>query len=100
MAAISDPNAIKFINEQVRPLAEAARALKARIGSLTTDWFAGLNNTITNTSDLIADGRENQGVSRITGADVTNLVGNLISAHDVLNDQIVQKPCVKPIEVR
>jgi hypothetical protein len=99
MAAISDPRVIKFVNEQVRPLSEEARALKARIGSLTTDWFGGLNLVVLNTTDLIADGRDAEGVSRLTGADVNSAVSNLIAAHDAINDQIVSKPCVRPLQV-
>jgi hypothetical protein len=99
VANITDARVIRFVNEQVRPLAEEARALKARIGSLTTDWFGGLNLVVLNTPDLIADGRDAEGVSRLTGADVNSAVSNLIAAHDAINDQIVAKPCVRPLQV-
>jgi hypothetical protein len=99
MANITDPRVIKLTNEQVRPLAEQARAMRARIDSLTTDWFGGLNTLVPNTTDLVADGRDAEGASRLTGADVNSLVGNLIAAHDALNAQIIAKPCVRPLSV-
>lgn len=96
MADITDPRIIKFVNEQVRPLCEEARALKARIASATTDWFAGLNALTPNDASAVADNRDAEGASRLTGADVNSAVGNLISAHDAINDQVVSKPCVRP----
>lgn len=98
MANITNAQAIKFVNEQVRPLAEQARALKAQITSMTTDWFGGINVAIPNTTDLVADGRTD-GVNLLTGADVNSAVSNLIAAHDALNDQIIAKPCVRPLQV-
>jgi hypothetical protein len=98
MPSISDPAAIKFCNEQVRPLCEEARALKARITSMTTDWFGGLNLKVPNTIDPVADGRTD-GVNVLTGIDVNSAVSNLIAAHDALNDQIVAKACVRPLQV-
>jgi hypothetical protein len=98
MPDITNAQAIKFVNEQVRPLSEQARALKARIGALTTDWFAGLNLAVPNTPDVVADGRTD-GASVLTGIDVNSVVGNLIAAHDAINDQIIAKPCVRPLQV-
>jgi len=101
--AITNPEAIKFVNEVVRPFAEQFRAMKARSDAAMIQWYAGLNTVITNTSDIVEDGREAQGISRLTGADVTNLVSQIGAFKSQLDSsgfpQVIAKPCVRPIEV-
>lgn len=97
MANITDPEAIRFVNEQVRPLCQAARALSARIAAMTTSWFAGLNLDIPNDSSPLADNRDAEGVSRLTGSNVVNAVSNLIAANAALNSEIISLPCVQPL---
>ena len=75
--AIEDPRAIKFSNEQVRPLAESFRALKARVDAALVTWYGGVNALFPNDSTALSDGREAEGVSRLTGADVNSLAGVL-----------------------
>lgn len=96
---ITDPEAIRFANEQVRPIAEQLRALKVRIRAMQTSWFAGRNQAFPNTSDPLEDGREAEGVSRLTGANVNSLVGIAIATADEINDEIVSLPCVRPLSV-
>ncbi len=98
MADITDPQAVRFVNEEVRPLCEEVRALKARILATQTEWFAGMNTTIPNTSDSLEDGREAEGVSRLTGAQITNAVGVLIAVATEVNDEIISLPCVRPLQ--
>ena len=95
MADIVDTRAIKFSNEQVRPLCEDARALKARITAMSNDWFAGINVLFPNDTSNLIDNRTLEGVNELTGADVNSAVGDLINAGTALNDQIVAKPCVR-----
>jgi hypothetical protein len=104
MPDITSPEAIRFTNEIVRPLAESMRALKARADSALVTWFAGLNSVITNSaSDPVQDGREAEGVSRLTGADVNSLVGQLAAYQTALQISgvpgVISKPCVRPLEV-
>ena len=94
---ITDPEAVRFVNEQVRTIAEDLRALKARIRAAQTSWFAGLNQRFPNTTDLVEDGREAQGVSRLTGANVNSLMSVAIGVGDAINDEIVSLPCVRPL---
>ena len=102
--AITDPEAIKFVNEQIRPLAESVRALKARIDATTVKWFAGLNTVIgTSADDTIEDGRDAEGVSRLTSADVVALLTQLLAIQTALNQggvaAVVEKPCVRALKV-
>lgn len=95
--AITDPQAIRFVNEQVRPLCEQARALVARIDAMNTSWGAGINALFPNDTTALTDGRVAEGVSQLTGAQVTAAVGNLLALKTASNSQIIDKPCVRPL---
>jgi len=101
MAQITDPEAIRFVNEVVRPLCEERRAHDVRVNALQTVWFGGLNAFFSAGTDTVEDGREAEGVSRLTAQQVTDAVGQLIkiaagqSAAD--NTEIIQKPCVRQL---
>lgn len=99
MANITNPEAIRFVNEQVRPLCERLRALKAEFDALAPRWYGGLNVTISNSAnDPIVDNRDAEGVSRLTGADVHNAVAQLLAVAP--NAEIIAKPCVNPLDAR
>lgn len=96
MASITNPEAIRFVNEQVRPLCEEARALMARVAAMTTSWNAGINAAFSNNVDTVEDGREGEGVSRLTALQVSQAVGQL-QAVSALNTEIIAKPCVRAL---
>jgi hypothetical protein len=102
MADITNPEAILFSNEVIRPLAEKMRGLKAEIDAATVQWFGGLDAVITG-GDTLQDGREDEGVSRLTGSDIVNLITQMITYQTQLDqagvDNIVQKPCVRTLGV-
>jgi hypothetical protein len=96
---IDNPQAIKFVNEQVRPMAERLRAIKAEIDGMMVDWFAGIDALVPNDPTPVADGREAEGVSRLTGADCVSLVVAAQAVQTALASYsaIVAKPCVRPL---
>lgn len=94
---ITNPESIRFVNEQVRPLCEKTRALMAEISALQTLWFSGLNNSFPNDATALDDGRDAEGVSRLTGANVNSAIGTLIAIAAASNAEIVAKPCVRPL---
>lgn len=94
---ITDPQAIRFTNETVRPLCEKLRALAAEIAAAQTIWFGGINALFPNDTTALADGRENEGVSRLTGANVNSAMGVLIAVAGATNAEIIAKPCVRPL---
>ena len=103
MADIDNQEAIRFVNEVVRPKAEQLRALKAEIDAAVATWFGGLNSVIGNSADdNLIDGRESEGVSRLTGADVANLMTQLIAFQTQLNQagvsDVISKPCVRTLD--
>ena len=104
MADITNADAIRWTNEVVRPMAESVRALKALTDAALVTWYAGLNAVITNSaSDPVQDGREAEGVSRLTGADVNSFVAILAGFQTDMQASgvpgVISKPCVRPIEV-
>lgn len=93
--SITNPEAIKFANEQVRPLCEQVRALVAKIGSMQTAWFGGINTEFPNDTTPLADNRDAEGASRLTGADINSAINVLLAVAAASNGQIVAKPCVR-----
>lgn len=98
MPDINDPQAVRFCNEVVRPMCELARAFVARTQSHTTEWFSGINALFPNDSSPVDDGRETEGVSRLTGADVNSVMGILIAMAAESNSEIISKPCVRSLQ--
>jgi len=101
--AITDPEAIKFVNEYIRPMCETIRYSNARGADFAIKW-AGLSGDFPNDpTDMVEDGREAQGISRLSGADIqavatvfNELLGNLTPQ----SQAIIQKPCVRPLMYR
>lgn len=100
---ISDPRAIRFVNEKVRPIAEQIRALKATIDVVLIEWNGQISSLVTNNTEAVADGRDAEGVSRLSGADVTNLITALQGLQTRLDQagvrDVISKPCVRPFTV-
>ena len=98
--AVTNPNTIRFINEVARPLAEKARAFNLLVDNASTQWFAGVNNIVPNlTTEAIDDGRQAEGISRLNGADINSLMTIMIAMKNASNAEIVQKPCVRTLDV-
>ena len=95
---------IKFVNEQVRPAAEKLRALQAELNAMLTTWHSGIGTAMT--ADLAApieDGREAEGISRLTANDVVNLMAAVTDVQAALDEvgraAVIAKPCVRPLRV-
>lgn len=101
---ITDPVAIRFVNEQLRPIAEKMRATKIELKQSFADWQQKVSANVTaDSKEMLEDGREAEGVTRLSGADITafievltkyNAVGDEIGIDDVIN-----KLCVRPLQV-
>lgn len=93
---ITDPEIVRFVNEEIRPMAEQLRAIKAKSAQLVARWFGNnIANRVPNDSTALDDGREAEGASRLTGADITNMVGQLANISSQYNADIIEKPCVR-----
>lgn len=102
MADITNPQAITFCNERLRPLAETLRNLHAVATDTKGVWDGGIGTTIgSSPTDDILDGRQDEGVSRLTAEDCANFmtqVGTLLTqfAGAGVMD-VIRKPCVRPL---
>ena len=68
--AITDPEAIKFTNDYIRPMCENLRYMTARGSDWSKKW-AELGSKFPNDSkEMVEDGRDAEGISRLTGADI------------------------------
>ena len=68
--AITDPEAIKFVNEYIRPMCEQIRSSNAKGADFAIKW-AGISAGFPNdAAEMLEDGREDEGISRLTGADI------------------------------
>ena len=103
MADITDAEAIRFVNEFIRPCAEKLRNLKAEIDSGLNTWDARLSAVVgSSVDDDLADGRETEGVSRLTAADVNSFMAKANGFQGLMEQAgvlaAIEKPCVRPLQ--
>ena len=84
--AITDPVAIKFCNEKIRPAANLLAQLDTFAGAILNEWTAlGGTALVPNTSAVVQDGAAPDGLTSaggdgrpvITGAKVNNIINRL-----------------------
>lgn len=99
---ITNNEAIRFANEQVRPKCEEMRNLYYELKALTTYWQDTLSGIIPNDAgEILEDNRDD--VTQLTGEDIYNFVaegGKFITAMEqsgILS--AIQKPCVRHLQV-
>lgn len=101
----TDQRVVKFLNEQVRPACERQRAERARLASMLAQWelVKDLPDLTKGGGEVVDDGRELEGVSRLTGDDVTRAVEMLTKMHVIFSEigagDTLEKPCVRPLTV-
>jgi hypothetical protein len=77
MPDITDPQVVVFANNRIRPLADKLYSAYYAAKSVNQDYNAGDIGTQINTAgsgNLIADGSEVDGRTRITGGDIYNMI--------------------------
>lgn len=75
MADISNPQAIAFVNEQARVMADSMAQNYATAKAIVNFWNANnVSAVIPNTVDVILDGAATDGRQIVTGAAITNIV--------------------------
>jgi len=79
MADITNAQAIKFANEQIRPAANDLAQLYYRAQRVVDQWHAlGMSSLIPNSADdTVIDGAATDGRPIIAGADATNMITRL-----------------------
>ena len=97
--SITGPEEIKFVNEYIRPMCETLRYMKARGDDFAIKW-AGISGGFPMDLSPIEDGRESEGVSRLTSADINAVAavfGTLLGDFDSAAEAVIAKPCVRPL---
>lgn len=80
MPDITNPQAVRFSNEEIRPLADAYATLYFAAKRVEAEWTAqNIGALIPNTADVIIDGSATDGRAEITGAKVNGLI-NAVAA--------------------
>ena len=99
--AITDPEAIKFVNEYIRPMCEQVRYMGARGSDFANKWTILSADFPDDAAELVEDGRDAEGVSRLTGEDINataNVFLTLLSTIGTPEAQAtISKPCVRPL---
>ena len=95
--AITDPQAIVFCNEYLRPMCELARKLNHKVDDMEARWFDGINAIVGTGSEVLEDGRES--LPPLTADDITNAVANLMAIRTASNMDVIELPCVRPLGV-
>ena len=98
---ITNLEAVKFSNEQVRPISEKMRNLYYECKSMESDWYNGVNTMIPNDdAEILEDNRPSD--SDLSGVDIINMAVQvagyiaMIEQTGVLN--IIAKPCVRAMK--
>ena len=73
MADITDPQAVKFVNERVRVAANKLATAYLQAVAHLAAWQS-VQSLIPNDSSPVVDGRQAEGVGQITGSDVNTIV--------------------------
>tara|TARA_R100000005_G_C4816912_1_gene100296 strand:- start:84 stop:410 length:327 start_codon:yes stop_codon:yes gene_type:complete len=100
MAGITGPEEIKFVNEYIRPMCENLRYMCARGKDWKTRWDSGLSGGFPNDTSVVEDGRDAEGLSRLTGADINAVAvvfNTLLADIDAVAEATINKPCVRPL---
>lgn len=101
---MNNPEVIRFVNEQVRVMAERLRGLKAECDAMDARWQSSIGTVVSaNLAEAVEDGREADGVSRLTCNDVVLLMAQVEAFIAQLNGAgvgaVIAKPCVNPLRV-
>lgn len=104
MPEISDPIVTRFVNERLRPRCEQIRALLAQMQDDYAEWNGGVSAEVQNDGGYeINDGRDSEGVDRLTGAEAHTIMDRQAELRAVLEAtyamDAILAGCVRPLEV-
>lgn len=103
MAAITDPQYIRFVNEVIRPMAELLRRLDVVNEDGKDTYFAQIAGLVSGNvaDDTVEDGREAEGISRLTKGDIDNFITQMGTISTFFSNagvrDVIRKPTVRPL---
>jgi hypothetical protein len=76
------------------------RDLKQDADTAIVSWFTTISANCPNDPlEVVEDGRETQGISRLTGADITSVITQFLAYQTQLDQSgvagVISKPCVR-----
>lgn len=98
MAEITDPVALAFVDNHLRPLTESLRALEAQIGDAEDAWFNGVNAILAGANTV--GNRTRDGAPVLTGDECTSIVAALIAVRDVVTETPGRGPLIEKATIR
>ena len=81
-------------------MCENLRYMCARGKDWKIKWDSGLSAGFPNDTSVVEDGRDAEGISRLTGADiqaVATVFNTLLGDIDAAAEASINKPCVRPL---
>lgn len=74
MADITDPRVVRWSNQGVRKMAEVYRLAYLNAKRLEMRWTDEIGALVSNSpTDMLIDGRESQGISQLSGEELTRI---------------------------
>ena len=104
MAEVTNPEAVRFVDAVIRPLAERLRDANVIMDEAAAEWIGqNMSAYFANGTDPVHNAREAQGVSSLTAQDVTDFVAVVAQIRAVLAAagvmDTVRKPCVRELAI-
>lgn len=101
------PEVIRFVNDELRPLAERIRNAKAVFDGFLGRWHGGGIGAVVGGEGIdepVEDERDAEGVSRLTAGDLVNFVAQVEALDAVFEGggvmDVVRKPTVRPLRIQ
>jgi hypothetical protein len=92
MPEINNPQVVLFANERVRTIADSLYSAYFRSKSILEDYASGQIGSLIDSagaSELVADGSDSDGRTRITGGDIYNIITALEQFVNFIEGQAV-----------
>lgn len=94
MTDITDPEVVRYCNVYLRPFAEQLRDIKAALTDATAEYTANVNGLLSQyvSADPVIDGRDAEGIGRITKIAMLRMRTLMTNLSTVLADASVTDP--------
>jgi len=102
--SITNPMAVTYSNEIIRPMCERFRNIKAEIDAALVTWGNVIDAICPDDpGEILEDGRAVDGVSILSGEDINKVIVKFTQYQSALDQagaaNTISKPCVRPLVV-
>lgn len=100
--AITNAEVISFVNAYERPRCEDIRAILVKLQQNIAKWDSGISALTPNDAgEMLEDGRETEGVSRLNGAHIHLIMARVTALAEILETpgamDVINLGCVRPL---